>query len=108
MEADLYLDKVDFHRYWPESATVSYEDFLAQIKAREIRMDDYSFLGWQQKRALELVLEAERYLPQVPLTTVPQPIETELIPLNTPDENSLVIVSGNNKFTFDVLATVWS
>jgi len=108
MNAGLYLDRVDFCRYWPETATVPYGDFLTQIKSREIRMDDYPFLSWQQKRAFELVLEAERYLPQVPLMTVPQPIEPELIPQNTPDENSLVIVSGNNKFTVDVLATVWS
>jgi acetyl-CoA decarbonylase/synthase complex subunit gamma len=39
---------------------------------------------------------------------VPQPIEAGLFPINEPDEDSLVIVSGNNRLTFEVLATVWA
>ena len=31
-----------------------------------------------------------------------------LFPLNEPDENALVIVSGNSKLTFEILATVWA
>lgn len=106
--ADLYLDQVDLGRYWPENASVSCEDFLVQMREGKANIEVYSFLTPRQMNAFGLVLNAERYLPSVPLITVPQPIEAELLSVNRPDEDALVIVSGNNKFTFEVLAAVWS
>jgi acetyl-CoA decarbonylase/synthase complex subunit gamma len=35
-------------------------------------------------------------------------MEAGLFPINEPDESSLVIVSGNNRLTFEVLATIWA
>jgi hypothetical protein len=107
-EGDLYLDQVDLSRYWPENASVSCEDFLVQIREGKAHIEDYSFLTPRQINAFGLVLNAERYLPSVPLMTVPQPIEAELLSVNSPDEDALVIVSGNNRFSFEVLAAVWS
>ena len=108
VEANLYLDQVDLSRYWPVNATLAYEDFLSDMNAGKTCLDECSFFTPQQIRAFRLVLDAERHLPSVPLVTVPQPIEAELLLVNRPDEDALIIVSGNNKFTFDVLATVWS
>ncbi len=108
LEADLYLDSVDLCRYWPDNAGISCESALDKIRAGQARLEDYAFLTRQQVQAFESVINAERYLPHVPLVTVPQPVKAEVIPLNMPDENSLVIVTGNNKLTLDVLVTVWS
>lgn len=44
--------------------------------------------------------------PQVPLLTHPRPGTTGLVELNQPDEKAIVLITGNNKFTQDVLLTV--
>jgi len=108
MKADLYLDQVNLPRYWPADVPVSSDDFMDAVKAGETSIDDYSFLTRQQKQALKLVLDADTLLPEIPLTTMPQPVPAELIPLNTPDDISLVIATGNNRYTLEVLTTVWS
>jgi len=108
MKANLYLDQVNLPRYWPDDAPISSEDFLNEVKAGTASIDDYSFLTRQQKQALKLVLDADTLLPEIPLTTMPQPVPAELIPLNTPDDISLVIATGNNRYTLEVLTTVWS
>jgi CO dehydrogenase/acetyl-CoA synthase gamma subunit (corrinoid Fe-S protein) len=107
-EADLYLTSVDICRYWPANAEISCQDFLARSAAGKGNTDDFAFLKTGQLQAFKLVLEAKTYLPPVPLLTVPQPLEGGLFPVNEPDENSLVIVTGNNRLTFEVLATIWA
>lgn len=107
-KADLYLDKVDLDRYWPDNSSVSCNEFLVQIRERKTHIKDYSFLTPRQMRDFGFVLDAENYLPLVPQMTVPQPIEAEPVLVNRPDEDSLVIVTGNNSFTLEVLAALWS
>lgn len=107
-EADLYQAQVDLCRYWPTKAEVSCEEFLVQLKAGKARIEDCSFLTARQIHAFRLVLKAETYLPSVPQLTMPQPIEAGLFPVNEPNEESLVIVSGNSRLTFEVLATIWA
>jgi len=108
LKVDLYLNQMDLRRYWPESATIPWEDFLIQIKAGQARLEDYTFLTHRQIQAFKLMLEAEQYLPSIPPATAPQPMEGCLFLINEPDENSLVIVSGNSRLTFEILATVWA
>jgi CO dehydrogenase/acetyl-CoA synthase gamma subunit (corrinoid Fe-S protein) len=107
-EADLYLAKVDICRYWPADVGVSCKDFMDRWAAGKDSIEDYAFLTPQQAHSFKLVLEARKYLPSVPLLTVPQPMEAGLFPINEPDEGSLVIVSGNNRLTFEVLAAIWA
>jgi CO dehydrogenase/acetyl-CoA synthase gamma subunit (corrinoid Fe-S protein) len=107
-EADLYLASVDLCRYWPANAEISCQDFLTRLAAVKGNIDDFAFLKAERLQAFKLVLEARNYLPSVPLLTVPQPLEGGLLPVNEPDENSLVIVTGNNRMTFEVLATIWA
>ena len=57
---------------------------------------------------MKTVLQAREYLPSIPTLDIPQPIEPELIPINEPDNNSIVLVTSNNSLTFEVLTTVWS
>jgi len=107
-EADLYIGEVDTCSYWPVNATIPCEDFLARLKVGEADIEDYPFLTSKQFQAFKLMLEAEKYLPSVPLLTVPQPMAPDLLHMNEPDRNSLVIVSGNSRLTVEVLATIWA
>ena len=106
--ANLYLEQENPCTYWPIYANTPCEDFIARLKAGEIPEKDYPFLTSKQIQAFKLILDAEVYLPSVPLLTVPQPMQTGLYPINEPDNNSLVIVSGNSQLTFEVLATIWA
>jgi len=108
LKADMYSDQVDLCHYWPLNAPISCKDFLEQLKAGEIHIEDCSFLSPWEIRAFKLVLEAERYLPPVPTIAFPQPIRSGLFPINKPDKHSLVIVSGNNQYTVEVLTAVWA
>lgn len=106
--ADLYLTKVDICRYCPEDVRSLCKDFTDRWADGEGSKEDYAFLNSRQGRSFKLVLEAQKYLPSIPLVTVPQPMEAGLFPINEPDDHSLVIVSGNNRLTFEVLTTVWA
>ena len=108
MDADLYLDRIDISRYWPKNAGISSEKAISDVKAGKTRLEDYSFLSCQQIQAFQLVINAKNYLSPVPMMTVPQPIKAEIIPLNGPDENSLVVVTGNNQHTVNVLTSIWA
>jgi CO dehydrogenase/acetyl-CoA synthase gamma subunit (corrinoid Fe-S protein) len=107
-QADLYVSQIDFDRYWPAGAELTYQEFIAQLRAGKGRREEYPFLRSRQWQAFQLVCEMEKALPAVPLLTVPQPIDSGYFPVNKPDENSIVIVTGNNRFTFEVLATIWA
>jgi len=107
-DADLYLNQIDLRQYWPEDASVPFDAFLVQIREGHAHIEDYSFLTPRQMHAFSVVLDAEKYLPSVPQLTVPQPTGAELLPINEPDDDALVIVSGNNSYTLEVLASVWS
>ena len=107
-EADLYLTEVDICRYWPTDIELSCKDFIDCYARRKCNTENCPLLVPRQAHAFKLALDAGNYLPSVPLLTVPQPIEAGLVPINEPDEGSLVIVSGNNRFTFEVLATIWA
>jgi hypothetical protein len=107
-EADLYLNRIDLCRYWPANTEMSCPDFLTRLAAGKGSVEDCTFLTPRQLQAFKLVLEAKTYLPSVPQLTVPQPTEKGLIPVNQPGEDSLVIVTGNNRLTFEVLATIWA
>jgi hypothetical protein len=107
-EADLYLNKVDPCRYWPAQAGMPCQDFIARLTADKDNTEEYPFLTPGRLQAFKIVVEAGTYLPSVPLLTVPRPMEKGLLPVNGPDESSLVVVTGNNQHTFEVLATIWA
>ncbi|MFC2014294.1 hypothetical protein ACFLU8_05470 [Chloroflexota bacterium] len=106
--ADLYLTMVDLCRYWPSNVEISCKDFVARLAAGRGDIEGYTFLTSRQLQAFKLVLKAKTYLPSVPQLTMPQPIEKGLLPINEPDGSSLVIVTGNNRLTFEVLTTIWA
>jgi len=107
-EADLYLNQINLRRYCLAENTLSGTNYPSDIKTERTCVDACPLLTPQQRQAFKIVVEAKEYLPSLPLTTIPQPVEPDLLPINTPDENALVIVSGNSRLTFEVLATVWA
>ena len=108
LEAWLYLDQMDLSRYWPEKATIPWDDFQARFTAETIALEDCDFLTPELMHAYRIALEPNTYLPSIPSIDVPQPIGPDLFPLNDPDENALVLVTGNSRLTFDVMATIWA
>ena len=108
LKAWLYLDRMDLSRYWPENAGISWDDFLTQFRDGKTSIDNCAFLTSRQKQSFSIALEAENYLPQIPSIDVPQPIAPDLFALNEPGNNAPIIVTANNRLTFDVLATIWA
>jgi len=108
MPANLYLNQIDPCHYWPANATIQCENFLSQLRTGTLSTKEYPFLTTNQLQAFKTVLEAETYLPPIPQLTIPQPVEAGLFPINEPDRNSIVIVSGNNQYTFELLASIWA
>jgi CO dehydrogenase/acetyl-CoA synthase gamma subunit (corrinoid Fe-S protein) len=107
-QANIYLDRVDYCRYWPANASVTCDDLMNQLKSGRNLIGEYPSLSLQLLQSLRLVFEAETYIPPVPQLTVPQPIESGLFPINNPNKDSLVIISGNSRLTFEVLISIWS
>ncbi|MFA4915281.1 MAG: hypothetical protein WC560_01240 [Syntrophales bacterium] len=103
LKTNLYLDNIDLKRYCLKNTTTPPEEAEDQTC-----LDDCPFLTSRQIQACKLAIGARTYLPSGPPIIVPQPIESDLIPLNEPDKNSMVIVSGNSRVTFEVLTAVWS
>ena len=108
LNAWLYLDRMELSRYWPVNAEMKWEDFSSQYEDGTISVNDFGFLSLNKKQAFNLALDAASYLPVIPTVDVPRPIPTELVGLNDPDENSLVLVTANNSFTFEVISTIWA
>ncbi len=107
-EASIYLDRIDVCRYWPPGAPLTCPEFMARLQAGREDSRDYPFLTPGQLQAFKLALKARNYLPTVELITLPQAVDPGVIPLNEPDENAPVLVSGNNALTFEVLGTLWA
>jgi CO dehydrogenase/acetyl-CoA synthase gamma subunit (corrinoid Fe-S protein) len=110
-KADLYIDKIDFQRYLNQQecakcAFPSCDDFISAMKREETTPDACSFIRVNKAYAFEAVRKIEKLWPEVPLVTHPRPAVTGLFELNQPDNRSLVLISGNNEFTEEVLLTV--
>ncbi|HED00345.1 MAG TPA: hypothetical protein ENN18_08175 [Proteobacteria bacterium] len=109
--ADLYPDKVDFLKYLDQSncsqcGVFSCEKFIEMMKNGTKTPQECRFLDKKMAYAFELVLEIGKEWPEVPLLTHPRPGSVGLVELNRPGPNSLVLISGNNDYTEQVLMTV--
>ncbi|MDZ4246684.1 MAG: hypothetical protein U1D67_06170 [Dehalococcoidia bacterium] len=108
LRADLYLKQVDLSRYWPADAPVSFRECISGTGKIKACLEGCSFLSSGRLQAFKLALASDDYLPSIPLLTVPQPTDPGLVPVNEPDEDAPVLVTGNNVHTFEVLMAVWS
>ena len=109
--ADLYVEKIDFQRYLSQTECLqcgyhSCEAFIGAIKAGSTKPSDCLFISRNKAYAFEAIEKIKFMWPDVPLLTHPRPGFTGLIELNNPGPDSLVLVSGNNEYTEQVIMTV--
>ena len=109
--ADLYVDKIDFRRYLTQTDCLqcgypSCEAFIEAIKAGNAKPHNCAFINRNKAYAFEAIEKIRALWPDVPLLSHPRPGFTGLIELNNPGPDSLVLVSGNNEYTEQVLMTV--
>jgi len=111
--ADLYVDKINFQRYLNQNDCVqcgfpSCEAFINALKTGKRSLLECSFIGRNKAYVFEAVRKIEESWPDVPLLAHPRPAVTGLVEINQPDDRSLVLISGNNEYTEQVLLTVLS
>jgi len=109
--ADLYTDKINFQKYLNKNNCIdcgfpSCDAFISALKREEIQLHQCSFIARNNAYAFEAVDKITKLWPEVPLLVYPRPSFVGLVELNQPDERSLVLVSGNNEFTEQILLTV--
>ncbi len=109
--ADLYFDRIDVRRYLDESGCracgyPSCEAFIEATRAGRAALSNCSFLSANRAHALRAVEEIKSLWPDVPVLMHPRPAFTGLLEVNEPDPSSLVLVTGNNEYTEEVLMTV--
>jgi len=108
--ADLYLNKIDFLKYLPqtdcqECGEFSCAEFVKQLRKGIRTPSACTFLREGQIQAFNLALQGAKILPQVPALELPRPAPTGLVEINQPNDRSLVFVSGNSEFTQEVLSS---
>jgi CO dehydrogenase/acetyl-CoA synthase gamma subunit (corrinoid Fe-S protein) len=111
IRADLYLNRIDFLRYLPgsdcrECGVSSCAAFLQQFKEGNRGAADCPSLPRHREAALRLALSAHEILPAVPALDLPRPGFQGLMEINNPEDNSPILVSGNNQFTQEVVTTL--
>lgn len=109
--ADLYLERVNFLRYLNRTDCIqcgieSCEEFINALIKGSKKPQDCPFLSKNEAYAFEVALKTKDLWPEVPLLTHPRPSLVGLVELNNPNSDSLVIISGNNKYTEQILMTV--
>lgn len=111
IEADLYLNKIDFLKYLPgtdcrECGEPFCATFVKQLKGGGLTPAACPFLTDNQIRAFQLALQADRLLPKVPALDLPRPALTGLVEVNRADDGTLVLVSGDSEFTQEVISGI--
>ena len=111
IDADLYLNKIDFLKYLPgtdckECGESFCATFVKQLKMVGLTPAACPFLDANSVRAFQLALQADRILPKVPALELPRPAPTGLVEVNRADGDTLVLVSGNSEFTQEVITTM--
>jgi len=109
--ADLYLERINFLRYLhkpdcTQCGVDSCEEFINALRNGIKKPQDCPFLSKNRAYALEVALKAKDLWPDVPLLTHPRPSQVGLVELNNPDSESLILISGNNEYTEQVLLNV--
>lgn len=109
--ADLYLDTINLLKYLYKDDCVkcgfnSCEEFIDALLKGSKRPHDCSFISKNEAYALEAVQKIKELWLPVPLIVHPRPSIIGLFELNSPNEGSLVLISGNNEYTEQVLLTV--
>lgn len=109
--ADLYIDRIDFQRYLSQTECLecgypSCEAFVHDLKTGEARTGNCTFISRNKTYAFDAITRIKALWPDVPLLTHPRAGFEGLVELNSPSSESLLLISGNNEYTEQVLMTV--
>jgi len=109
--ANLYLETINLLKYLKKTDCAecgfrSCEEFIDALRKRIKKPQDCSFISKNEAYAFELVQRIENLWPEVPLLMHPRPGLVGLVELNKPNSESLVLITGNNEYTEQVLMTV--
>lgn len=109
--ANLYLETINFLRYFNKADCIecgftSCDEFIDALRKGIRRPQDCSFISKNQAYALDIIQRIKDLWPEVPLLTHPRPSLIGLVELNKPDSKSLILITGNNEYTEQVLMTV--
>jgi CO dehydrogenase/acetyl-CoA synthase gamma subunit (corrinoid Fe-S protein) len=111
--ADAYLDRIDFLRYLPqtdcaECGDKTCQEFVQELKQARKKPADCPHLSESLYYPFQVALNADNLLPEFPCLTEPRPGPTGLVEINTPDDHTPILISGNHMHTQDVLMSILS
>jgi len=109
--ANLYLKDINFSKYLNQTdctqcGFTSCKEFIDAIRKGTKKPQDCFFINRNKAYALEATRRIEELWPEVPLITHPRPSFIGLVELNKPNTESIVLISGNNEYTEQILMTV--
>jgi CO dehydrogenase/acetyl-CoA synthase gamma subunit (corrinoid Fe-S protein) len=109
--ADTYLDRIDFLRYLPqtdcaECGAKTCQEFVQDLKQGRKKPGECPHLSENLYYPFRVALNADNLLPRFPCVTAPRPGPTGLVEINTPDDDSPILISGNNIHTQDVITSI--
>jgi CO dehydrogenase/acetyl-CoA synthase gamma subunit (corrinoid Fe-S protein) len=112
LRADLYEEKIEIESYISSGdcracGFFSREEFLEKLRSGRIKP---SHCKMAKMRFLSLLwaVRPNEILPEVEVLQLPAPGPTGLFPINHPEKDSPVLVSGNSTITAEVLTAVLS
>jgi len=112
LRADLYEKSIKINTYLSSSdcracGFHSREEFLNKLRSGQLKP---SHCKMAKKRFLPLLWAAkpDEILPEIEVLQLPNPGPTGLFPINQPEKDSPILVSGNSKLTGEVLTAILS
>ena len=112
LRADLYEKSIQIDTYVSSSdcracGFHSREEFLNKLRSGQLKP---SHCKMAKNRFLSLLWAAkpDEILPEVEVLQLPNPGPAGLFPINQPEKNSPILVTGNSKLTGEVLTAVLS
>ncbi len=111
--ADAYLDRIDFLHYLPQTdcgacGAKTCQEFIEGLKQGDKKPVNCPELSESLYHAFDIALDADNILPKFPCITDPRPGPTGVVEINSPDDESPVLISGNHTHTQDILMTILS
>jgi len=108
---DLYLDTINLSKYLPGEdcrlcGEPTCESFSRKVKAGRGSLDECPRLEERLKKALRLIVEADKVLPSIPLCQTTIGVKPGLSLFGGPDSRSPVLVTGNFLYTQMVVEAV--
>jgi CO dehydrogenase/acetyl-CoA synthase gamma subunit (corrinoid Fe-S protein) len=109
--ADTYVDRIDFFGYLPQTDCAECGDrtcreFVEDLKQGRKKPADCPHISESLYYPFQVALSADDLLPRFPCLTAPRPGPTGLVEINTPGDDTPLLISGNNSHTQDVITSI--